>query len=1026
LTLGAVGGANTVRASSGSLQAVTFTATALKPNALGIVSGNSQSATVGNPLAGPLVVGVTDQYGDALPGVTVNFAVTGGTGSLSATSPVTDASGRAQSELTLGTTAGTVTVTASVSGIVTPETFTATARAGPPAAVAVASGNNQSAVVGNPPANPLAAKVTDQYGNPVSGVTVSFAVTGGSGSPSAPTAVTTTNGQAQVNLTLGTTAGAVTVNASVAGVTTPAVFTATATPGAPASVTVVSGNNQSGTLGATLANPLVVKVSDQHGNLVAGATVNFAVTGGSGNLSSATAVTGANGQAQVDLALGALAGVVTVTATVSGVSTPAVFTATAAGTAASIVIVSGNNQFGVAGSVLSAPLIVKVSDQNGNPVPRVIVTFTITAGNGTLDSGSATTAENGQAQASLTLATTAGAVAIAASVSGVSATASFTATAIAGLPASLVIDSGNNQVGAAGSLLPNPLVVKLTDRYGNPVAGVTILFTVASGAGSLNATSLPTDSSGRAQVTWRLGSIGADHSVHASAGTLPAVTFTATATVGIPAQLTIVGGNNQRAVAGSTLSLPLIVRVTDQGGNVVPGVVVSFAVTGGGGSLSPATAMTGGDGQAAVNWTLGPVEGSNTAQASVTGLQPASFSAVGTVGTVPVGSIAPAAATAAPGGTARVRVTLTLNSGVSLDSLAFGLRVDPNNQAPAVSDPLTFVKDASVSDTSITANAGPNFIGVGWLDLPTLIDGAPRLGEVLVPIPALATDGQTYTVRIIGTSASRAMVGMALSPGPDATISVVGRSYLIGDAFPIGSDRNSDNDKDDAGEFGDDILDILDLIYALRAVTSVPGYRPPACSDRFDAMDSHTAGNGAGVLNTVDLIYTLRRVILADETRPRRYTRNLPCTAGAGPELVAQAMPSGEPAARLELGLPQAAEGGALRVPVYLEAARDLELAGLSFSLGMTGLQPGTWNLEPGTAPPPTLIDTDVPGVLAVAWLEGLQVAAGQRLLLGYVEIAGAEAGRLPAATLQFHGISANAPDGSEVRVSPPTPREQM
>jgi hypothetical protein len=270
---------------------------------------------------------------------------------------------------------------------------------------------------------------------------------------------------------------------------------------------------------------------------------------------------------------------------------------------------------------------------------------------------------------------------------------------------------------------------------------------------------------------------------------------------------------------------------------------------------------------------------------------------------------------------------------------------------------------------------------------------------------------------------------MAVLAGANRTLTVVGHSYLVGDAFPLGSDLNGDSDKDDVGEFGDNSLQILDLIYALRAVTSVPGYRPPACSDRFDAIDSHpadtpTVRGGNATLNTVDLIYTLRRVTNVDTSRPRRYTRSIqPCTAGAGPQLVAQAVPSGEPAARLELGLPQAADGGAVRIPVYLEADRALELAGLSFSIGMPGLQPGTWNLQPGTAPPPTLIDPEVPGVLSIAWLEGLQVAAGQRLLLGYVVAPGLAPG---TDGLQFVGISANAPDGSEVRVSPPAPREQM
>jgi len=409
-------------------------------------------------------------------------------------------------------------------------------------------------------------------------------------------------------------------------------------------------------------------------------------------------------------------------------------------------------------------------------------------------------------------------------------------------------------------------------------------------------------------------------------------------------------------------------------------------------------------------------------------LGPVVFQATGLSGGVPVGSITVENATGSPGGTARIAVTLNLNSGSSVDSLSFGIGVTPNGAAPELTDPLSFVADTGMGTPSLIDPWGTGPISVSWLSLPAALSGTVRLGEVVVSIPALATEGQTYRVRVTGASVTLGSIAMAVLAGANRTLTVVGHSYLVGDAFPLGSDLNGDGDKDDASEFGDGSLEMLDLVYALRAVTSVPGYRPPACSDRFDAIDSHpadtpTVRGGNATLNTVDLIYTLRRVTNVDPSRPRRDSRNLPCTAGAGPELVAQAMPSGEPAARLELGLPQAAEGGAVRVPVYLEAARALELAGLSFSIGMTGLQPETWNLEPGTAPPPTLVDPDVPGVLSIAWLEGLQVAAGQRLLLGYVAAPGLEPG---TDGLRFVGISANAPDGSDVPVGPPALREQM
>jgi hypothetical protein len=900
-----------------------------------------------------------------------------------------------------------------------------------PAAIVKVSGDKQTGAAGTALASALVVQVNSAAGSGIAGVVVSFAVTAGSATLSTQTAVTNSSGQAQVSVTMGTTPGAVGITASVTGVSPAAVFGATSTAREPAALTIVSGANQTAAAGSALADALVVKVTDQYGNPVPGITVSFAVTAGAASLSSATATTASDGKAQVNVTLGTTPGTVTISASVAGVSPAQTFTATATvGPAVPPSIVNGNNQSAAVANALAGPLVVKIADQYGNPLVGVAVSFAITAGSGTLGAPSAVTNSSGQAQVTLTLGTTAGTVTVSATISGVATPAVFTETATPGPPAALTYVSGNNQTGVGGGTLQNPLVVKVTDQYANPIQGITVLFAVVSGAGSLSASSVLTDASGQAQVTWKLGGIGVEHAVHASSGTLPVVTFTATAITGPPATLTIVSGNNQTAVAGTTLPLPLVVRVTDQNGNVVPGVVVTFSVTGGNGSLSAASATTDANGLAQATWTLGTVEGANTAQAQVGTLPAAIFHATGAAAITAVGTVGIAAASGSPGGSARIPVTLSMNGPATVDSVAFGLRVEAVGTAPALTDALSLAKDAAMAEPTFSdTSAGPGTISVGWLSLATALSGTVRLGEVLVPIPALATDGQSYTVRITGASGSLGAVNMTLLAGANATISVAGRSYLVGDAFPLGSDLNSDTDKDDAGEFGDDQLQILDLVYGLRAVTSVPGYRPPACSDRFDAIDSHpadtpTVRGGNATLNTVDLIYTLRRVTNVDTARSRRYSRNLPCTASAGPELVAQAslpVGSGGLAARLELALPQAAEGGAVRIPVYLEAARDLELAGLSWAVDTGG--GAVLQFVAGEAKPPTLVDRDVPGVLSIAWLEGLQVAAGQRLLLGYVVAPGLAPG---TGTLQFIGISASAPDGSDVRLSAVAPREQM
>jgi len=81
-----------------------------------VVSGSPQQAQVGQTLPAPLVVEVRDDNGNPMSGVTVTFAVTSGTATVSAATAQTDGSGRASTTVTLGNDGGPIVVTASVRG----------------------------------------------------------------------------------------------------------------------------------------------------------------------------------------------------------------------------------------------------------------------------------------------------------------------------------------------------------------------------------------------------------------------------------------------------------------------------------------------------------------------------------------------------------------------------------------------------------------------------------------------------------------------------------------------------------------------------------------------------------------------------------------------------------------------------------------------------------------------------------------------------------------------------------------------
>ncbi|HKA58887.1 MAG TPA: Ig-like domain-containing protein [Gemmatimonadales bacterium] len=95
-----------------------------------------------------------------------------------------------------------------------------------------------------------------------------------------------------------------------------------------------------------------------------------------------------------------------------------------------------------------------------------------------------------------------------------------------------------------------------------------------------------------------------------------------------PNTIAVSAGNNQVAAAGSALPDSLAVIVRDQGGAALAGVTVTFAVTGGGGSVSPATRATDASGIAKTRRTLGPNAGTQTTSATAGGLPPAPFTSI--------------------------------------------------------------------------------------------------------------------------------------------------------------------------------------------------------------------------------------------------------------------------------------------------------------------------------------------------------------------------------------------------------------
>jgi uncharacterized protein (TIGR03437 family) len=215
------------------------------------------------------------------------------------------------------------------------------------------------------------------------------------------------------------------------------------TKGSAQTLTIQSGNNQTGPAGGSLPTPLIATVTDACGNPVAGAQVIWAVTQGSATLSKVVSTSGTGGQVSAYVTFGSAAGTVQVTASF-GTSSVVTFSLTSQAVAGSMTILNGNNQTATVGTTFPQSLTVQLKDGSGNPISGVSVSFAITSGNATANPTSATTDSQGRASTIVTASTNPGSITVVATYSSVNAT--FTLTAV---PQGPVVSASNFQNAAS-------------------------------------------------------------------------------------------------------------------------------------------------------------------------------------------------------------------------------------------------------------------------------------------------------------------------------------------------------------------------------------------------------------------------------------------------------------------------------------------------------------------------------------------------------------------------------------------------
>lgn len=289
---------------------------------------------------------------------------------------------------------------------------------------------------------------------------------------------------------------------------------------------------------------------------------------------------------------------------------------------------------------LPSPVVACVYGAANEPVAGVRVNFAVTAdgGGGSVGTATATTDSAGKARTTWRLGQRAGRQDVTAGVG--SYVVGFTAQALPLAPDSVAKHSPDaTNVPAHTAVTPAPSVL-VTDRYGNPVDGVRVTFRISRGNGQLT-DSVRTTVAGVASVGQWIVDTTAIQEVTAVASpeSLRGDPITFRATVVRPGgatRLVALSEPNQTGMQGYPVNSPPAVRLVDEANRPVWGVVVRFAVTSGGGSVTGDSVTTDLEGFArAGSWTIG--SGANTLTARAAGVAtPVTFQATGVPSTFTV------------------------------------------------------------------------------------------------------------------------------------------------------------------------------------------------------------------------------------------------------------------------------------------------------------------------------------------------------------------------------------------------------
>ncbi|HFV5055927.1 TPA: inverse autotransporter adhesin IatC [Escherichia coli] len=542
--------------SSSQSQNVTFIAdvsTAKIADLVVIKDGSEADGSTANTLQ----VKVTDAFGNALAGQTVS--VMAGNGATTAPTVTTQPDGTVEISVT-SQTAGASTVTASInnSSLSQNVTFVADVSTAKIADLVVIKDGSEA---DGSTANTLRARVTDAFGNALAGQTVS--VMAGNGATVAPTVITEPDGTVEISVT-SQTAGISAVTASInsSSQSRDVTFIADVRTAKIAELEVIRDN---AVADGSTANTLQVKVTDANGNTLAGQAVSV-LAGNSATVAS-TVTTKPDGTVEISVT-SQTAGTSTVTASInsSSLSRNVTFVAdVSTAKIADLVVIQDNS---VADGAMANTLRMRVTDAFGNTLGGQ--TVSVTADNSAMVASTVITGPDGTVEISVT-SQTAGISIVTASInnSSLSRDVTFVADVRTAKIADLVVIKDGSE--ADGSTA-NTLRARVTDAFGNALAGQTVSVTAGNGATVSPTVITGPDGTVEISVTSQTAGVSAVTATINNSTASQNVMFIADVRTAKIADLVVTRDNS---VADGAMANTLQVKVTDANGNTLAGQTVS-------------------------------------------------------------------------------------------------------------------------------------------------------------------------------------------------------------------------------------------------------------------------------------------------------------------------------------------------------------------------------------------------------------------------------------------------------------------